>query len=61
MVEFQTLGRGEVEEQAMETYQSPWISPALPLHMMDPVDNTSLHFMVRLKFKNLQPASHGSF
>ena len=44
MMEFQTLGRGEVEERAMETYQSLQISPALPLHVMDPVDNTSLHF-----------------
>ena len=50
MVEFQTLGRGGVEERAMETCQFPRLSPALPLQVMNPVDNTSLHFTVSLKF-----------
>ena len=44
------MGRGGVEERAMETYLFPQISPALPLQVMNPVDDTSLHFTVSLKF-----------
>lgn len=41
--EISDMGRG-IEERAMETSQSPKVSPGLPLHVMGPADNTSLHF-----------------